>query len=82
MPQLVTRVDAELIEALDELVEAGVVASRSDAVRVGLERLIDRHRRDEVGRQIVAGYVRHPQTDDEVAASDDAAARMIAEEPW
>jgi len=82
MPQLVTRVDAELVEALDELVEAGVVASRSDAVRVGLERLIDRHRRDEVGRQIVAGYVRQPQTDEEVAASDDAAARMIADEPW
>ena len=44
MAQLVTRVDDALVAAVDELVVAGVVASRSEAVRVGLERLIDRHR--------------------------------------
>lgn len=82
MPQLVTRVDAGLVEALDVLVRAGVVASRSDAVRIGLERLIDRHHRDEIGRQIVEGYLRQPQTDDEVGWGEEAAARMIAEEPW
>jgi Arc/MetJ-type ribon-helix-helix transcriptional regulator len=82
MPQLVTRVDATLIDGVDELIAAGVVETRSDAVRLGLERLIDRHRRDEIGRQIVAGYVRTPQTEEEVSWADAAAAKMIAEEPW
>lgn len=82
MPQLVTRVDAGLVDALDELVAAGVIASRSDGVRIGLERLIDRHRRDEIGRQIVDGYLRQPQTEDEIGWAEAAAARMIAEEPW
>lgn len=82
MPQLVTRVDAALVDAIDELIEAGVVDSRSEAVRLGLGRLIDRHRRDQVGRQIVAGYVEQPQTEDEVGWSDEATAAMIAEEPW
>jgi len=82
MPQLVTRVDAALVHAIDGLVEAGVVASRSEAVRVALERLIDGHRRDEVGRRIVAGYRDRPQTDDEVGWSDQATEAMIAEEPW
>ncbi len=82
MPQLVTRVDAGLVAALDELVTAGVIASRSDGVRIGLERLIDRHRRDEIGRQIVEGYLRQPQTEDEGGWTDDDSARMIAEEPW
>ncbi len=82
MPQLVTRVDDALVDAIDELVEAGLVASRSDAVRVGLERLIDSHRRAEVGRRIVAGYRDRPQTDDEVGWADQATEAMIAEEPW
>lgn len=82
MPQLVTRVDATLVDAIDELVEAGVVDSRSDAVRVGLESLIDRHRRHQVGVEIVAGYVVHPQTDEEIGWSDQATEAMIAEEAW
>ena len=42
MPQLVTRLDAELVEAVDRLVSDGVVANRSEAVRLGLEQLVDR----------------------------------------
>jgi Arc/MetJ-type ribon-helix-helix transcriptional regulator len=82
MPQLVTRVEDDLAAAVDELVAAGVVANRSEAVRLGLERLVDRFRRDATGAQIVEGYRSVPQTDDEVAWSDDASVRMIADEPW
>jgi Arc/MetJ-type ribon-helix-helix transcriptional regulator len=82
MPQLVTRVDAQLVEAVDALVFAGVVESRSDAVRLGLERLVDRHRRDEIGRQIVEGYKRIPETDEELAWAQAAVEAMVAEEPW
>jgi Arc/MetJ-type ribon-helix-helix transcriptional regulator len=82
MAQLVTRVEDELAAAVDDLVAAGLVASRSEAVRVGLERLVDRYRRDEIGARIADGYRVRPQGESEVAWADEASVRMIAEEPW
>lgn len=82
MAQLVTRVDDDLAAAVDQLVEAGVFASRSEAVRLGLERLVDRYRRDEIGKRIARGYRERPQGDAEVAWADESSIRMIAEEPW
>jgi Arc/MetJ-type ribon-helix-helix transcriptional regulator len=82
MAQLVTRVDDALAAAVDELVAAGVVGSRSEAVRLGLERLVDRHRRDQVGARIAEGYRRLPQTSSEVGWADESSVRMITEEPW
>jgi mRNA interferase MazF len=70
MAQLVTRVDDDLAAAVDELVAAGVVESRSEAVRVALWRLVDQHRRDEVGARIVEGYRRRPQGDAEIGWAD------------
>ena len=82
MAQLVTRVDNELATAVDELVAAGVVANRSEAVRLALQRLVDAHRRGVIGARIVAGYLAAPQTDDDVGWPDEATVTMIAEEPW
>ena len=82
MPQLVTRIDAELVAAIDRMVDEGVVPSRSAAVRLGLEELVDRHRRGLVGQAIVAGYARQPQTEAEAGWADEATRRMIADEPW
>ena len=82
MAQLVTRVEDQLAAAVDELVEAGVVASRSEAVRLGLERLVDRWRRDEIGARIARGYRDRPQDEAELAWADESSLRMIAEEPW
>lgn len=82
MAQLVTRIDDELAASVDELVAAGVVESRSDAVRRGLSMLIEQTRRRRIATAIVAGYQAHPQTEQEVAWADEATVRMIAEEPW
>lgn len=82
MAQLVTRVDDELAASIDELVAAGVVGSRSEAVRLALRRLVDAVRRERIGAQIVEGYLSRPQTDSEVGWADDATIQMIAEEPW
>lgn len=82
MAQLVTRVGDDLAAAVDELVAAGVVTSRSAAVRLGLERLIDRHRRDQTGARIIESYRSQPQDDVEVGWADESSVRMIAEEPW
>lgn len=80
--QLVVRVSDEVIGAVDELVKARVYASRSEAVRAGLDAVIDQRRRARLGQAIVAGYRRIPQQHDDLAGSDAASAAMIAEEPW
>lgn len=82
MTQLVTRVDTDLVERIDELVAEGVVESRSDAVRQGLRTLIEQSRRRRTAEAIIAGYALHPQTDDEAPWADGATVQMIADEPW
>jgi Arc/MetJ-type ribon-helix-helix transcriptional regulator len=80
--QLVTRVPDAVADAVDELVDAGVFSSRSDAVRAGLATVLERERRAATGRAIVAGYRRVPQADDDLSWPDSATSAMIAEEPW
>lgn len=82
MSQLVTRIDEDLALALDALVAEGVVESRSDAVRQALRELIDRHRRRQRAEADIAAYTAMPQTDEELWGVDEAARRMIEEEPW
>ncbi|MCP9487598.1 MAG: ribbon-helix-helix domain-containing protein [Gaiellaceae bacterium MAG52_C11] len=82
MTQFVTRLDNSLAHEVDRLVEEGVVASRSAAVRLGLETLIERHRRHRIGQSMVDGYTRRPQTETEVGWTDEATTKMIADETW
>jgi metal-responsive CopG/Arc/MetJ family transcriptional regulator len=82
MAQVVTRLDDELVASLDGLVADGVVASRSEGVRVALEKLVDEQRRSRIGAEIVAGYERCPETDEELAQAEQATRAMIEEEPW
>jgi Arc/MetJ-type ribon-helix-helix transcriptional regulator len=82
MAQLVTRLDDKLVAAVDELVDSGVVGNRSEAMRMGLERLVEEHRRRRIGAEIVEGYARHPETDEELAQAEKATRALIEEEPW
>ncbi len=82
MAQLVARLDDELVEQVDGLVGDGVVANRSEAVRLGLQRLVDEHRRQRVGAAIVDAYCRQPQSDDELGGLDEATRALVNEEPW
>lgn len=82
MPQLVTRLDAGLLAAVDRLIADGVVASRSDAVRLGLEQLIEGVRRGGIAAAIVEGYRRTPQTADELRRANEGLHALLAEESW
>jgi Arc/MetJ-type ribon-helix-helix transcriptional regulator len=82
MAQLVTRVGETLVDRVDSLVAAGLLASRSEAVRLALEDLVERLEREEIGRQIVDAYTRMPQTDEEIRGVDEAFEQMLAEESW
>lgn len=82
MTQLVARIPDEVVAELDRLVGSGAFESRSDAVREALVQLIDRHRRAEIGRQIVEGYLRIPETEEELRWAEAAGREMVEEEPW
>jgi Arc/MetJ-type ribon-helix-helix transcriptional regulator len=82
MTQLVARVDDGLVAAIDDLVSAGVVSSRSEAMRIGLEALVEEHRKRIEAQQIAEAYGRHPQTAEELAGVDAGTRAMIEEEPW
>jgi Arc/MetJ-type ribon-helix-helix transcriptional regulator len=82
MAQLVARVSDELLARVDDLVAEGVITSRSDAVRLGLHRLVDEHLRSQIADAIVAGYRAHPQVVGEIGWPDAATVAMIADEPW
>jgi Arc/MetJ-type ribon-helix-helix transcriptional regulator len=82
MAQLVTRVDERLLADVDALVSEGVAATRSEAVRLGLEALVEHHRRAQIGQAIVDGYRRHPQDEEELAGLDEATRALIEEEQW
>jgi Arc/MetJ-type ribon-helix-helix transcriptional regulator len=64
MPQIAVRLATSLLEEIDGLVAAGRFETRAEAIRAGIESLVDRERRDRVGRAIVEGYRRVPQADD------------------
>jgi Arc/MetJ-type ribon-helix-helix transcriptional regulator len=82
MTQVVARIGDELLSQIDRLVREGVVPSRSEAVRLGLQALIDAHRRAEIGRRIVEGYERTPPESDMLAWAEAAGRAMIEAEPW
>jgi len=72
----------DLARSLDELVSGGRFGSKAEAVRTAIETLVDAERRREIGERIAEGYLRVPQTDEELVAATDAAIRSIHEEPW
>ena len=82
MVQLVAKVEDEIAAEIDRLVANGVFESRSHVVRISLEELLDRSRRDEIAKRILAGYERVPETDEELEHARLMATAMIAEEPW
>ncbi len=82
MARLVTRIDDDLTAQLDAYIASGACASRSEAVRLALAELLDRWSRDQIGRQIVDGYTRIPQTVDDEPWADAVTRELIAAEPW
>lgn len=67
---------------VDRLVHAGVYDSVADAIADDVNQLVETTRQRVIAEAIVAGYERHPQTDDAVAFARDAGLQSIAAEPW
>ena len=82
MAQLIARVPEEILDEIDALVSSGAYESRSDLVREALAYLLDHRRRVEIGRRIVEGYERFPETEAEIRSAEASARAMVEEEPW
>jgi Arc/MetJ-type ribon-helix-helix transcriptional regulator len=80
--QIAVRMSDELARSLEGLVRGGRYVSKAEAVRTAVEELVDRERRRLIGEQIVDGYRRTPQTDDELADVMEAGIRSSKDEPW
>lgn len=63
-PQIAVRLPAQLLVEIDTLVDAGRFETRAEAVRAGIEQLVDGERRRRIGDAIVQGYTRRPQAED------------------
>lgn len=80
--QVAVKLPDRLIAELDELVAEGVFASRSHAVRYGLEAVVRQQQRELIDRGFADGFRRHPDTEDELADATRMAVDAIEDEPW
>lgn len=76
--QTLVQFSDDLLERLDRY-RAADGRSRSEIVREAVERYLAADREAEIDRRIVEGYTREPPRD---VWGEDAARRVIAEEPW
>lgn len=63
-PQIAVRLSEPLLERIDALVTSGRYETRAEAIRAGIEELLERQRRMEIGAAIADGYIRAPQAED------------------
>jgi metal-responsive CopG/Arc/MetJ family transcriptional regulator len=79
--QTLVQLNEELLRRLDERA-AREGRSRSSLIREAIGAYLVDEERDEISRQIVAGYERIPETDEEMAWAEAGVREMIEEEPW
>ena len=82
MTQIAVKLPEHLVAAVDKLVADGAFASRSAAVRRGIEDMVDRQRRSRIDREFAEGFRHSPDTAQEVADATRLAVDAIDDEPW
>lgn len=76
------RMSKERVERVDALVASGAFATRADAVRAAVDRLLAEEEARAIDRAIVEGYTRIPQTAEDLAWAEAAGRRSVGDEPW
>ena len=80
--QIAVKLPEEIVAQVDKLVFSGGFASRSQAVRRGLEMVVDAARSHELDRRYREAFAEQPETPTELAEAERLAAEAINEEPW
>jgi Arc/MetJ-type ribon-helix-helix transcriptional regulator len=82
MSKMITvRMSEDRVRAIDEIVASGR-ASRAAVIVEAIDRLVADLERERIDREIVEGYRRVPETDEELAWSEWSTIESIREEPW
>jgi Arc/MetJ-type ribon-helix-helix transcriptional regulator len=82
MSKMITvRMSEDRVRAIDELVASGR-ASRAAVIVEAIDRLVADLERERIDREIVEGYRRIPETDEELAWAELSTIESIREEPW
>jgi len=79
--QTLVQLSDKLLQRLDERA-AREGRSRSALIRDAINDYLVDEERDKITRQIIEGYERIPETDEEMAWAEASAQEMIEEEPW
>jgi metal-responsive CopG/Arc/MetJ family transcriptional regulator len=79
--QTLVQLTDQLLRRLDERA-AREGRSRSSLIRDAIEAYLADEARDEISRQIIEGYERIPETDEEMAIAEASGREGIEEEPW
>ena len=83
MSKMITvRMSDERVRAIDELVASGSHKTRAAVIVEAIDRLVAQFERERIDREIVEGYTRIPQTDEELEWAEWSARESIREEPW
>jgi Arc/MetJ-type ribon-helix-helix transcriptional regulator len=80
--QIAVKLPDDLSAALDDMVERGVYASRSEAVRAAVAALVRRAAAERIDRAFAQGFNRHPERPEELADATRLAVEAIEDEPW
>jgi metal-responsive CopG/Arc/MetJ family transcriptional regulator len=79
--QTLVQLNDDLLRQLDERA-AKEGRSRSALIRDAIEEYLFDEDKARIDREIIEGYERIPVTEEELAAAERSARRMIEEEPW
>lgn len=80
--QIAVKLSDELVDAVDRLVAEGHFASRSAAVRSGLDHITRRAREERLERAFADGFRRIPEEPGELQDARRLAVDAIEDEPW
>lgn len=79
--QTLVQLNEELLRRLDERA-AKEGRSRSALIRDAIEAYLYDEEKARIDREIIEGYKRFPETEEEMAWAEASAREMVEEEPW
>jgi Arc/MetJ-type ribon-helix-helix transcriptional regulator len=83
MSKMITvRMSEDRVRAIDELVASGSHKTRAAVIVEAIDRLVAELERERIDREIVEGYTRIPETDEEIEWAESSTLESIREEPW
>lgn len=80
--QIAVKLADSTVAAVDQLVEEGRIASRSEAVRLGLDHVVRTYADAAIDEGFARGFQRFPETATELADAERLARESISDEPW